>query len=156
MNKIIYFLPLAILLLISGCAQQGQESSTATPGDVINSNSTDGYEPFCQKLSSCEQSSLKIKAGGTDDIYSLNILGLKNGNCEIKLGLEKSGHQSTKSLEGLSATCSQPWKEDFKQIAALNGADCMDYVNNLLINMVLDMKNQDSLCSGSLRDKVKG
>jgi len=97
---------------------------------------------------------LKVKAGGTNDIYSVDILGLKNNNCEIKLTFEKAGKQATKVLECLSATCSQKWKDEFNEIAQLNGTESRDYVNNLLINMVLDMKKQDSLCAGKLRDKI--
>ncbi len=159
MNKLLYLSPIILLLLISGCTQPSPKPTDTgkpidTTGYIDSSQPNQAYDQFCQKLSSCEQTNLKLKASGTGDLYSVSVLGLKDAKCQIKLAFEKSGTQKTKILEGLEATCAQNWEEDFKNIANLKGEDCRDYTNNILLNMVLDMKKQDSLCAGSLRDKI--
>ncbi len=148
MRNVIFGLVIISIIVVSGCVQ--------TPSELVVSSSQTGQEyiNFCQALSKCDKGNIDIKTEGTDDVYSLDIIGLNAENCEIRIGLDKAGTSSTSHLEGLDSTCTQKWG-DFGYISRLNETDCRDYVNNLLLNIALDMKKDQSLCAGSLREALK-
>jgi len=134
------------LILISGCTSSEQ---------TISTKSSQVYDNFCKSLSKCDTASVLVKTSDTNDVYSLSIQGILDSNCDLKLSLNTAGSQATKKLEGLDTTCTQKWHDDFKYLNNLVGDNCRTYVNNLIVNLALELKKDESLCSGNLRNVVK-
>ena len=141
--NISYVVPILFIIAVSGCVQSSQISSTE-PSQL--------YDNFCKSLASCEQNSIQIQAADTGDMYSLGVIGLDDGGCKLRIGLEKSGSEKTKSLEGLYSTCSR--SEDYSYAENLTGENCRDFVNNFMLTLAVDVGKKESLCTGSLKEVV--
>ena len=144
--KLIIFIFAFALILILGCTSSEQ---------AISTKSSQVYDNFCESLSKCDSASVLVKTSDTNDVYLLSIQGITDSNCDLKLSLNTAGSQATKKLEGRDATCTQKWRDDFKYLNNLASNSCRTYVNNLLVNLALELKKDESLCSGSLRDMVR-